>query len=84
MHGREGDRWHRSLEGLPIDEFLNQIEQAGFRAIYIDRSGYVDGGNELETKLKQRLCREPEVHTSGWLSCFVLSPRPAGPTLASD
>ncbi|HEV3345144.1 MAG TPA: hypothetical protein VG125_32505, partial [Pirellulales bacterium] len=36
MRGRDGDRWHRSIQGLPIDEFLSEVEEAGFQAIYID------------------------------------------------
>jgi phosphoglycerol transferase len=84
MRGRDADRWHRSLDGLPVDKLVDELERAGFQAIYIDRRGYGDGGRELETKLRERLCREPLESKNGDRTCFVLSPPADGPRVATD
>jgi phosphoglycerol transferase len=74
MRGREADRWHQAIQGLPLDAFLDAITKAGFQAIYIDRRGYPDRAKQLENELRNRFQSEPLEDRAGDRVCFILSP----------
>lgn len=74
MRGRPADRWHRAIQLLPIDKFLEAIINADFSAIYIDRKGYPDRGRQWEAELQERLGTAPLVSGDDEHSFFLLSP----------
>jgi hypothetical protein len=47
VSGRAGDAWLRRVTAEPLPEMLATIAVTGFDGIYIDRSGYADGGPGL-------------------------------------
>jgi phosphoglycerol transferase len=47
MDGRNGD-WSKTVASLPMKQFLEQIESAGFEGILLDRYGYPDSRLERQ------------------------------------
>jgi phosphoglycerol transferase len=72
MKGRSGDRWYQAAAKLPPDEMLKQLVSAGFSGVYVNRTGYPDGGAALEADLTRLLGAAPEVSRDGCRSFFKL------------
>ncbi|QIR75441.1 hypothetical protein [Sulfurospirillum diekertiae] len=72
--GREGDIWLKSLEALDIKEQIKVLQKGGFTGIYIDRRGYIDNANMLESKLKEILNIEPIISEDKNKSFFDIVP----------
>lgn len=51
MSGRETANWQAGVAALPAAQMIPQLRAAGFTAIYLDRSGYPDGGERAVTEL---------------------------------
>lgn len=64
VRGRRGDAWSASVAGMPPDQAVDTLVQAGFSGIYVAREAYGDFGKGLEASLKQLL--GPPTITSAW------------------
>ena len=52
IKGREGDRWYREVSQMDCEQMIKTLIAAGFRGLYIDRSGYKEEEFiELQRKL---------------------------------
>ena len=51
MRARQVDAWMDELARKPVDEQLQALAYAGFSGVYVDRSGFPDGGAEFESAL---------------------------------
>jgi phosphoglycerol transferase len=72
MQGREGDRWQKAVAALPPAELIRELTMAGFAALWIDRRGYPDHGQALETRLGELLGAAPVVSEDGQRVVFLL------------
>jgi phosphoglycerol transferase len=57
--GRETDLWQRWVTSRPPEELVRTLSLSGFHGIYLDRTGYADGGVAMEAKLRHLLGGEP-------------------------
>src|SRR5207302_2429992 len=73
MHGRFGDDLHARLASQPLESSIRQLAFLGFGGIFVDRYGYADGGQELETRLWNMLGTEPIISRNGRLSFFGMA-----------
>jgi phosphoglycerol transferase len=73
MRGREDDTWQRSVAGLPPEDMVTALTEAGFAGIYIDRFGFADRAVALEKALRKLLLAAPLVSGDGRLAYFPLS-----------
>jgi len=69
MKGREDDLWQRRVAALSPHKMIDELRSAGFAGIYIDRFGYADGAEQIESLLRAYLSAEPLVSTDHRL-CF--------------
>lgn len=54
IRGREGDRWYREVSQMDCEQMIKTLIAAGFRGLYIDRSGYKEEEFiELQRKLRR-------------------------------
>ncbi|HZV35130.1 MAG TPA: hypothetical protein VFB72_11205, partial [Verrucomicrobiae bacterium] len=76
VRGRTREIWQWQVEKMPTAEMVSTLEKYGFGAIYINRNGYTDHGEDL---LKQLAAAgrtetfEDELHEQ---VCVVLKPSP--------
>jgi phosphoglycerol transferase len=74
MRGRAADRWQRTVAEAPVSDGLRLLAGAGFRGLYVNRSGYPDGANRLVEQLRAAV-GEPAVEgRDGALLFFDLGP----------
>ncbi len=52
LRGRSRGRWQRDIEALPTRELVSRLERSGFAAMYFNRRGFVDRGEQLLGELK--------------------------------
>jgi phosphoglycerol transferase len=74
MGGRYGDLWQAQTLEEPAGAMIRRLAFAGFGGVYLDRSGFADGGAALEAELTRRLSVRPLVHRDGRLAFFDLTP----------
>jgi phosphoglycerol transferase len=55
MKGREGDNFYRMLSSLSLVDQVAILKRLGFHAVYVDRDGYEDNGEEAVGELKSIL-----------------------------
>jgi len=72
IKGREGDLWQRMVTEKPLEEFLETIVMAGFKAIYIDRYGYEDNAKSLEKKIEEIIQKAPFISPNNRYSIYSL------------
>ena len=54
MKGREGDGWYQEVSQMDCEQMVRTLITAGFRGLYIDRSGYKkEEFIELQKKLRR-------------------------------
>ncbi|MFH1824983.1 MAG: hypothetical protein ABH873_07160 [Candidatus Firestonebacteria bacterium] len=53
MKGRIGDIWQKELNSQQLNELVDTLKKSGFSGIYINRDGYEDKGNSIESKLNK-------------------------------
>ena len=70
--GRSGDAWILEISSKPVEEIVRRVTEAGFGGIYIDRSGFPDGGRDLESKLSLILHDQALVSPNNLLAFFKL------------
>jgi hypothetical protein len=75
MRGREGDLWLRTIDGMPLEQQIDSIAQAGFSGIYLDRFGYDDA--EDEKGLRKALGEPTVVSRDGRYAFYDLRARVA-------
>lgn len=73
MTGRPED-WQADAAGAPARALAPSIAAAGFDGVYVDRSGYPDGGLELEADLGQVVGTTPLVSSDSRFTFFDLRP----------
>jgi hypothetical protein len=74
MKGREADSWWKRITKKPLEEQIQTLQEAGFSGIMINRNGYQDNAENLESRLMQLLGSKPMVSDNKILSFFSLSP----------
>jgi phosphoglycerol transferase len=50
--GTSGAEWSEKLASMPIDQLVDNLAYAGFSGIYVERLGYPDRAERLESSLK--------------------------------
>jgi phosphoglycerol transferase len=70
MKGRESD-WQEQLAALPVLELVPRVALAGFEALYVDRAGYADSGDEIARQLAPYV-EEPLVSRDRRLAVYDL------------
>jgi phosphoglycerol transferase len=73
MKGRPVDIWQRGLCVQPLETMLQSIALAGFKGIYIDRFGYADRAQKLESELTCFLEKKPMLSANQRLIFFDLT-----------
>jgi len=59
IKGTPQDQWIKTISSLPADQIVEKTTLAGYGGIYIDTTGYIDGGKELENNLSRILLEKP-------------------------
>jgi phosphoglycerol transferase len=72
MRGREGDRWLRSISAKPIPELLDAVSLKGYAGIYVNRTGYPDRAERVESELSRLLGVTPVISLDGDLAYYSL------------
>jgi phosphoglycerol transferase len=70
MVGRDIDRWQRRVAADP--NIVQELIDAGFDGIYINRDGFADRAASLETTLARLVDARPIVSSNGQLAFFNL------------
>jgi phosphoglycerol transferase len=76
MKGRADDRWQKETANLPTSAMVVRLRQAGFAGIYLDRSGYPDGGGGIEALLRQAVGPPALASNARELAFYPLVPLP--------
>jgi phosphoglycerol transferase len=72
IYNRREDAWIRGISGRPVAEMLEALSATGFAGIFLDRFGYLDHGQALETALAAALGAPPEVGADRRYAFFSL------------
>ena len=75
MKGREGDRFYRALAEQPLERQIETAKRLGFRAFYVDRRGYPDHGQAIESELTTLLGHGPNQVSSDGSLCYFQLPQ---------
>ena len=51
MKGRAESDWQAQVSQLPAKEMIAQLKQTGFKAVWVDKAGYSDGGTSITKEL---------------------------------
>jgi phosphoglycerol transferase len=76
MKGRPAYMWQASIANLQPDELIQQLQNRGFKGIYLDRFGYPDGAAALEAKLA-KIIRSPPIESEDRRYSFFKLPQSA-------
>jgi phosphoglycerol transferase len=71
--GRESQAWQAWVAAKPPPELLDTLATAGFGGLYLNRTGYVDGGAALTTEMSRLLGQPPLTSANGRLLFFDLT-----------
>lgn len=63
IRGREDNAWLRQTVAKPVDQLLETLVWAGFSGVYIDRHGFEDNGERIESDLHNVL-QEMPIHST--------------------
>jgi len=74
MRGREADSWWKNLTKKPIKEQIQILQEAGFSGVMINRNGYKDNAQSLESNIINLLEVQPMISENKVLSFFELTP----------
>ena len=74
LNGRSMQVWQQSVSHLPVPGLVDILAIAGFKGIYLDRRGYVDGGEDMISRLSGILGVQPWVSSGGSEVFFNLEP----------
>jgi phosphoglycerol transferase len=73
IKGREGDVWVRMVAARPAVEMAETLAWAGFSGIYLDRFGFYDNGEKIESELSSALSVTPIISPNERLVYFDLT-----------
>lgn len=73
---RSRSRWQREVEARPVSEMVSQLEQYGFKALYINRKGYGDRAESLLRDLDELGYRQRIEGPLGNQVVVLLNPSP--------
>lgn len=59
IKGSSHDQWIKSLSELPVEEMIDKVTVAGYKGIYLNTAGYIDGGEQMGKKLFSVLNQKP-------------------------
>jgi phosphoglycerol transferase len=71
MKGRDHD-WRRAVAESPAEAILPQLAAVGYSGVYLDASGYEDGGRTIAAELASALEAQPLLSADGKLAFFDL------------
>jgi phosphoglycerol transferase len=74
IRGEYGDRWVKHHEALPLQQKIQKLIEAEFGGIYVDRSAYLDHGEELEAGIAKKMGPPTVVSDDQRFSFFDLAP----------
>jgi hypothetical protein len=80
--GRPLERWQREVERMPSVRMAAKLEEYGFSAIYINRKGFADRGEELLSAL--RAAGKPVVAESGSGDLIAIGLTPSATPLSPE
>jgi len=72
MAGRPEDIWECNTAGMVLEDMLPVLRRAGFKAIYVDRFGYLDSGAHICSRLTALLGEMPLESADLRMVCFKL------------
>jgi hypothetical protein len=72
LRGRDAEQWQSQLALLPFSALISRLAEAHFAGLWVNRRGYVDGGEALIRDLSRLLPQEPIVSPDGQLLFFRL------------
>ena len=70
IKGRVGDAWARAMSKQSVSDMVPRLKAAGFHGITIDRRGFADRAQSLESQLAAETGSEPFVSADGNLVYF--------------
>ena len=70
MRGRAGDLFFRALAQEPMASQIDVIRRLGFSGIYVDRRGFLDGGQAVEDEIRAALMVRPLSMSEGGDQAF--------------
>jgi hypothetical protein len=72
--GRAREQWQIDLGRVPLEKAVAEIEARGFAAVYINRNGFPDKGQQIVGKLREMGFMQPAVESAaGDLVCIPLA-----------
>ena len=74
IRGRKADSWWKEITKKPIKEQMQILQEAGFSGVMINRNGYKDNAQSLESNIVNLLEVQPMVSENKVLSFFELTP----------
>lgn len=59
IRGRDVDAWQRAVAKEPVGIMIERLREKGFSGLYINRTGYEDGAQAIESQLTSILSKPP-------------------------
>ena len=72
MKGRPESEWSRSISALPTVRMVQEVQKQGFKAIWVDRTGYADRGATIISEIAAATKSQPLESPDGEVAVFVL------------
>ena len=72
MKGRPGDAWEQKVAGLPAPAMVAKLKADGFKAIWIDRTGYKDGGDAIGAAMEKATGSRPVMSPDGQVAVYLI------------
>ncbi len=73
IKGRKGDVWQRKVSSKPTKAFVRAITKADFSGIYLNRNGYTDNAQKIESELTNILKIDPIISENKTLVFYSLT-----------
>jgi phosphoglycerol transferase len=71
MKGRPREQWQKDLSKVPFEKAIEEIRSRGFAAIYVNRNGFPDKGQQILAKLREAGPTKPAIESAaGDLVCI--------------
>lgn len=72
VKGRFGDEWQKNVGLQPVPTMVTELRQSGFKGILINRTGYIDNGEQIVSELSSFLQEKALLNGDGSLLFFKL------------
>jgi phosphoglycerol transferase len=73
MRGRESQAWQAWVAAKPMPDLIDTLAASGFGGLYLNRTGYPDGGAALTAEASRLLDQPPVASANGRLLFFDLT-----------